>query len=235
MNMDMTKVFKKIRMYGVATAATMVALPAIAGSVESSSPDSTVAAPAPVADFSGRYVSLYALGSTGTYGNDTDFPGDGEGDIDGDIGAGIALGYLWQRGALTFGPELNLAMPNSSGTEDCRNLTYECAVDVERLGSLRANVGYAVGPKTMVFGTAGIAQAKVNGFVDDGIGPQGETKNMGGWVIGIGVEHKMRENLSIRGAVSHYKFQEEDFQTDTLYPDVDLDTTTLEVGVTFRF
>lgn len=224
---------KKVGIFSAATLATMIAVPALGGTIETVAPAPVVAAPV-VADFSGAYASVFALGSRGRYGNDTNFPGDGSGDLSG-AGAGVALGYLWQNNTLTFGPELNLAMPNASGSEDCVNPTFQCAVDVERLASLRANVGVVVGPKTMLFGTAGVALASVNAFVDNGTGPQGETRNLRGWVVGLGVEHKVRQNMSVRAAVNHYRFNGDDFQTDILYSDISVDSTTLEIGVNFRF
>ena len=198
--------------------------------------DPVVVAPvAPVGiDWTGPYAGVILSYNQGDYGNGADFPGDGEGDLDG-YGGGLVLGYNWQRGNWVYGGELTYSALNVEGAESCVVAAWECGVEIDKLATLRGRVGYAAGPKSLVYATAGFAAADGYAYTDGPGGEFGETKRMNGYVFGLGFEHALSQRVSMRGAVLRHNFDENDFQTDGPYSDIDMDFTTIEVGVVMRF
>lgn len=185
-------------------------------------------------DWSGPYAGLLLSYNDGDYGNGTNFPGDGEGNIEG-VGYGLLLGYNFQNGKWVYGGELTFSGLNVDGAESCVNPTFACGVDVERAMTLSGRIGYTVGPKTLVYGTAGFAKADVYAYTNGPIGINGQTQSLDGYVFGIGVEHAFSDRFSLRGAILRHNFDDENFQTDVLYTNIDADYTTIEIGAVFHF
>ncbi|WP_136441348.1 outer membrane protein [Pacificoceanicola onchidii] len=189
-------------------------------------------------DWSGAYAGLSLSANTGDFGNGGNFPGDGEGDLSGS-GYGLLLGYNIQNGKWVYGAELALSGADINGHEDCSNTVYECGAKIDRFGSLRAKLGYTVGPQTLVFGLAGFAAADVYAYTDDdgvfGRGRNGETQRVNGYVFGLGLEHMVSKNVALRGAIIHHSFNDADYMTDVPYSDIDADFTSIEIGVTYQF
>jgi outer membrane immunogenic protein len=99
--------------------------------------------------------------------------------------AGGHLGYNWQ------GPRnFVIGIEGDVGFLD----------EVDYLATIRGRLGYAFGP-TLVYATGGFASI---GFDDD---------DATGWVAGLGIEHKLRENVSFGVEGLYYDF-EEDFDDD---------------------
>ena len=67
-------------------------------------------------------------------------------------------------------------------------------------------LGYAFGP-TLVYATGGAAFI---GFDDNVSGSDSDT----GWVGGLGIEHKLRENVSIGAEALYYGFENDDSGSD---------------------
>lgn len=104
--------------------------------------------------------------------------------------AGAHLGYNWQ------GPRnFIIGLEGDVGFLD----------DVEYLATIRGRLGYAFGP-TLVYGTGGAAFI---GFDDDDF-------DATGWVAGLGIEHKLRENVSFGVEGLYYDF-EDDFDDDASF------------------
>jgi outer membrane immunogenic protein len=104
--------------------------------------------------------------------------------------AGAHLGYNWQ------GPRnFIIGLEGDVGFLD----------DVEYLATIRGRLGYAFGP-TLVYATGGAAFI---GFDDDDF-------DATGWVAGLGIEHKLRENVSFGVEGLYYDF-EEDFDDDASF------------------
>lgn len=97
--------------------------------------------------------------------------------------AGVQVGYNWQKdGPWVFGIEGDVSF----------------ADDIDYLATIRGRLGYAVG-STLIYATGGAAFI---GF-EDGFGDsQSET----GWVAGVGIEHKLRPNVSIGLEGLYYNF-----------------------------
>ncbi len=77
--------------------------------------------------------------------------------------------------------------------------------DVDYLASIRGRLGWAFGP-TLAYATGGAAFI---GFDDGVFGNDSDT----GWVAGLGVEHKLRDRVSVGVEGLYYAF-EDDFNND---------------------
>lgn len=110
-----------------------------------------------------------------------------DGDDDTFFTGGLHVGYNWQR-------TNNLVL----GIEGDVNFVD----DIDYLASLRARIGLAAGP-TLFYATGGVA---LLGFED----AFGDDDDLTGWVAGLGVEHKLRQNVSVGLEGLYYNFDEDD-------------------------
>lgn len=217
-----------------AIAAAFIAGPAMAsGPVTDTEQPPVIITPEPQMDWTGGYAGVVLGFGSGTYGNGTNFPGDGQGDWDGTT-YGLALGYNFQNGNMVYGGELTYSGADISGTEDCVNPAFQCAGTLDNIATLRGRVGYLLQPETLIYGTLGVAQGEHNFWTDDGT-VLGQTRTVSGYLAGVGVEHAFSDRMSLRGAIVYYEFDEDDYQTDVLYNDIDSDFTQFELGIFLRF
>jgi outer membrane immunogenic protein len=119
---------------------------------------------------------------------------------------GIHLGYNWQRSnGLVFGVEGDVSF----------------ADEIDYLASFRGRLGFAHG-STLLYGTAGVAFIGL----DDTFGDDDSST---GWVAGLGVEHKLRDNVSIGLEGLYYSFDDLDSFDD------DLEFWTVRARLTYHF
>jgi len=133
----------------------------------------------------------------------------------GDIG--INVGYLYQTGALVLGVEgeavaLGGKAINATGTiayTATENYKFTNTIDPKTMIALKARLGAAVGPDTLLYINAGWAWVSANqsatvtgalGLLANGNymkeGATSRTRN--GFLIGGGVEQRIAENFSLR-------------------------------------
>lgn len=133
--------------------------------------------------------------------------------------AGLHVGYNWQKpGGWVFGIEGDVSF----------------ADDIDYLATIRGRLGYAM-DSTLFYVTGGGAFI---GF-DDGFGDsQSET----GWVVGLGLEHKLRPNVSIGLESLYYNFGDgEDFTIEdgegeyARFRSDDADFWTIRARLTYHF
>ena len=117
------------------------------------------------------------------YGSDDD---DDDDDDDTSWLAGLHVGYNWQKPSnWVLGIEGDVSF----------------ADDIDYLASLRGRLGYAFGP-TLVYATGGVAFLGVDEeFSDD--------DTITGWVAGLGIEHKLKDSMSIGLEGLYYSFDED--------------------------
>jgi outer membrane immunogenic protein len=101
---------------------------------------------------------------------------------------GLHVGYNWQRTS-------NLVL----GVEGDVNF----ADDIDYLATLRGRIGLAAGP-TLFYATGGVAFLGVEDEFSS------DDEDFTGWVAGLGVEHKLRENVSVGLEGLYYAFDEDD-------------------------
>jgi outer membrane immunogenic protein len=121
-----------------------------------------------------------------------------EEDDDVSLIGGVHVGYNWQRDAVVFGVEADVSF----------------ADNIDYLASLRGRLGYASG-NFLIYATAGVALAQ---FADDSvnfsIGNKSFALDSGsddaevGFVVGGGVEYKVRPNWSIGLEGLYYIFDD---------------------------
>lgn len=150
------------------------------------------------------WTGLYFGINAGAAFNDD---GNGSGDDAVFIG-GVHLGYNWQRNS-----------PLVLGIEGDVNF----ADDVDYLASIRGRIGVATGP-TLFYATGGIAFLEFSDDLAD--------DNLTGWVAGVGIEHKLRQNVSIGVEGLYYNFGDE---VDGVKFDEDVDNWTVRARLTYHF
>ena len=154
------------------------------------------------------WTGFYLGANVGAAFNDDDVEVAGEDDDDTAVIGGLHVGYNWQKPS-------NLVL----GIEADVNF----ADDIDYLATVRGRLGWAAGP-TLFYATGGAAFI---GFDDAFSDDDSET----GWVAGLGIEHKLRDNVSIGLEGLYYAFD----QDDDLGGDDDADFWTLRARLTYHF
>jgi outer membrane immunogenic protein len=134
------------------------------------------------------------------FGDDSAFLGD-----DSEFVGGVHVGYNWQKnGNLVLGLEGDV----------------DFADDVDYLATIRGRVGFAA-DRTLFYGTGGVAFLSA----DD---TSGDSDTLTGYVVGGGIEHKIRDNVSLGLEGLYYNF-EDDLDSD------DADFFTVRGRLTYHF
>jgi len=116
---------------------------------------------------------------------------------------GVFAGYQMQSGSLVYGVEsdVELSSLKASSTNTYSAEDYYHTVKTNIRGSLRARLGYAVGP-ALIYATGGVAASSFKtGKTNLDIpadGTQSGTTTRFGWTLGAGVEYKLSSAWSLR-------------------------------------
>ena len=195
-----------------AAVATLVAAPAVAGSLDVPPPMDPVFAPAPApVAMSGDWGGFYAGGQLG-YADVTVDPGDAD-----DIGGygwlgGVHAGYNWDLGNVVVGLE---------GDYDFTDISIGDGVgSIDNVARLKLRAGYDMG-STLLYATAGAAHANAT------VG--GTDFSDTGWFAGLGVGYQMTDSLVLGGELLGHRF--DDFDGTGL----DVKATTATVRASFKF
>ncbi|MCQ0969212.1 outer membrane beta-barrel protein (plasmid) [Paracoccus sp. TK19116] len=124
--------------------------------------------------------------------------------------AGVHAGYRWQRDRLVFGPELGVEFGNVDDEIDLTASAVSTGVtastEVNNILSLRFKTGYLLNDQTMLFGSAGV----VRGDFDVTLASDGdsatESYNATGYSLGLGVERKLSNRMSLTAAYEYRDF-----------------------------
>jgi outer membrane immunogenic protein len=170
---------------------------------------------------------------------------------------GFQAGYNMQSRSLVFGVEADFSFLNAKSTANSVMATtgysgYSVATTKENkishLGTLRARVGVDMNG-TMPYLTAGVAFGRVTNryTTTDLNGYGGDTDSSSrkwqtGFVVGGGVEHKITENVSIKGEVLFVGFGDKSRSVPSNYASgnggtvkASNDLTIGRVGLNYRF
>ncbi|MCV2864739.1 outer membrane protein [Albidovulum sediminicola] len=182
-----------------AIAAICAATGAWAGGMGETAEEPATFAPVADYDWSGAYVGLGIGIADGSV--TWEATGIGSGSKSGFDGTtfSVRAGRDWQRGNLVFGALLEGVSGTVSAVDDVNTVFFcgsagGCTTEIEDYYSVRARVGRAVG-QTLIFGTVGLASAQVTGSTP-AFGIHGEDR-LNGWAYGLGVEHAVRDNLTV--------------------------------------
>ncbi|SNR33909.1 outer membrane protein [Paracoccus sediminis] len=209
-----------------------------------------VAAADPVDDWTGGYAggSLgYAFGGNDSVGFDLYNNGDligrddalGRADIKGPTVA-FQAGYRWQRGNWVFGPELWIEGGSVDATDTLGadpGARIESAVNY--LVGVQAKTGYVVTPRTLVYAAAGAVYGDLDYSLSDAAGTETVTYDTTGYSLGLGVERKVRDNLSLFAEWQYRNLGETDIEAgdeaDSVLTRATPEHQDLRLGVNFSF
>jgi outer membrane immunogenic protein len=123
--------------------------------------------------------------------------------------AGVHAGYNWQRSNIVFGVEGDWSV---LGDRDYRPATTGGREPIEEnwLASVRGRLGYAAG-SALVYATGGVAFLNTEFRVP----VDGNDETLTGWVVGGGIDYKLRENVSIGLEALYYSIEDNKTVTDT--------------------
>ena len=220
----------------------LVAMPALAAGPAPVVEEPMVMAPAPIvpsADWTGGYVGGqlgWGWASGDTTVSATDFgldefedEDDFDANLDGDgLVGGFTAGYRHDFGRFVAGGEFQYDWAGIDFDEldvetDNQELNQELDDEegsLDEIWRLKGIAGYDAG-RTLVYGSLGFAHASGE------FG--GEDLDGDGWLVGAGADYAIRENITVGGEVMYHQFNDFGFEG------ADLDATTLQGKVTFRF
>lgn len=169
-----------------------------------------VVAPAP-GDWQGGYAGItlgYAFGGDDDIGVRPPGVDIGSAELSG-ANAGLRLGYRWQRDRWVVGPEVAYVAGDINDSFDFANLGGgEFESEVNDMLGLRLKTGYLVRPDTLVYGIAGWQEGdftyNVNGTDFD--------YDADGYVLGLGVERKLTDRMSVTGEYEYANFGSTDVE-----------------------
>lgn len=170
---------------------------------------------------------------------------------------GVHIGYDVQSGNLVYGGVFDLNSADFGDVQQGRSrtpATYTIARSMDFLGTLRGRAGYLVSPNTLLYGTAGVAFGDVDfSYAQPGSGATtvtsgGQDRNIG-YAIGLGVENRLSEKVSIGLEYLYVNMGGNDFNanltggpfsdvapsTNARGSDGDFDFGTVQVRVSYRF
>ncbi len=201
--------FGNLTLVAAGALATGLAFPASAQKMTAPAPDPVVVAPvyvAPAYDWTGFYAGAQ-LG----WGSGSADTGAADIDHDGAIG-GLNVGYRHDFGQFVLGGEAQYDWANLDLDDD--------AGSIDNVARLKAIAGYDAG-RSLVYGSAGWTRASAE------VG--GEDYSDSGWVIGAGMDYLVTDRVTLGGEIQYHRFDDFD---DT---GIDVDATTIQAKMTFRF
>lgn len=179
------------------------------------------------------------------------------GEFDNGFVGGVHLGYDFQSGNMVYGGVLDLNGGDFGDVQEGRSrtpATYTIARSMDFLGTLRGRAGYLVSPNTLLYGTAGVAFGDVDfSYAQPGSGAttvtSGGQDSSIGYAVGLGVENRLSEKVSIGLEYLYVNMGGNDFNanltggpfsaaapsTNARGSDEDFDFGTLQVRVSYRF
>lgn len=102
---------------------------------------------------------------------------------------GLQLGYNWQTGQIVYGLETDIGLAGADDTASSVKFSNPW------LGTLRGRGGFAFN-NVLIFGTVGLAYG---GLRAESIAGGTESKSLGGWTIGAGMEVGLTPAWSVKG------------------------------------
>ncbi|WP_312530799.1 outer membrane protein [Paracoccus sp. (in: a-proteobacteria)] len=148
--------------------------------------------------------------------------------------AGVRVGYRWQKDRWVFGPELGFEGGNVK--DSFTDGGYEASSKIKNVLALRMKTGYEVSPDMLVYGIAGVARAKVDYKVTGADIDVNDSFSRTGYVVGLGVEKKLTERMSLTGEYEYANFGKETLEDAAgTVTKATPKYSNVKVGLNFRF
>ncbi|QYX55844.1 outer membrane beta-barrel protein [Roseovarius sp. SCSIO 43702] len=216
---------------------------AAAGSLNDGSATPATVAPDPGLDWSGHYVGGFAGYGGGDYTQGVSQAGEVgvEVTVDGTF-AGLRYGRNWQRSNLVFGFDVSISSgidgitPQGTSGPFWVCGTGDCNISIHALAMGRGRLGRLVTPRTLVYGAAGLAVGDIGGGIYNSV-QQGSSTAVG-YTLGLGMEYRINEKISLYGEANYVDLGEIDFgegSTPAETFDAKGDFSTVLVGVNYHF
>lgn len=148
-------------------------------------------------DWSGAYLSFGLSHTSTSFSTNTAYaPARASG-----TGASLILGYNLQQDDIVYGAEVLLNRDRVRGSATGCGLGVTCSSSVRNYFAVRIRVGLSL-DDTLVFGTLGYASDEQDHTIN---GVTASSRRHTGPTIGIGAEHALNENWSVRGDLEYYR------------------------------
>lgn len=168
------------------------------------------------------------------------FIGDvGKVDLSGVTG-GVRLGYRFQREAWVFGVELGYEAMGVDGDVSFDNRVGDGTItsNVDNVTALRFKTARVIDEQTLFYGIAGLAHGKFSYDLAGTVPPATDTSKSyshSGYVLGLGVERKLSDQLSVTGEWEYGRFGKTDLDLGGVITRATPKYNQLRLGVNYRF
>lgn len=158
---------------------------------------------------------------------------------------GAQLGCDYQTGNWVIGPQASLHLADMdgshvyiTGSSPSDRMNY----DINQFATLTGRIGYLMRPDTLPYIKAGAAWTRTNHRDADPTVPYSGSEKITqtGWLLGVGVEHRLQQNWSIFAEYSYMDFGKE--KATIHYNDgfiveheFEQEMQTLGLGINYRF
>jgi outer membrane immunogenic protein len=147
-------------------------------------------------------------------------------------GFGAQAGYNFQSGNIVYGVEAQGTFNTAGNKRSATNLTAR----EQYRAALKGKLGYSFG-STMVYGTAGVAIAplQVSAPATATTAAARRNVNGAGAVVGLGVEHRLTDNISVRGELEYTAFGKQRLTLPAGTTSVERGQIAATAGLNYRF
>jgi len=170
--------------------------------------------------WTGFYLGVYAGGAQSSDSIGVAVDGDNIGAIDDIAGSGATfgglVGYSRQVGRVVVGVEADFGGTDVDGdaTGQIMRLPVDASLDYMWTASVRARAGVLATDNLLIYGTAGVAGAYLDGGVDGPFGELSDAAARWGWVVGGGMEFAATEHVRLRVEYLHADLGESSYSIE---------------------
>lgn len=163
------------------------------------------------------------------------------------VNGGVRAGYRWEKGSWVFGPELAFDFGSIKddvsahlAPQDYVPADMDGESKIKNVASLVMKGGYLVKPDLLLFTKAGVARADIDyklHIVDedgDTFGGSADFKKTG-YIVGVGLEKRVSDKLSISGEYEYANFGKETRNFDNLETEATPKYNNIKIGVNYSF
>ena len=136
---------------------------------------------------------------------------------------GLQLGYNWQSGQIVYGLETDIGFSGADDTAASVKFTNPW------LGTLRGRGGFTFN-NVLIFGTVGLAYG---GLRAESLAAGTESKSLGGWTVGAGMEIGLTPTWSVKGEYLYVDLAGRGYVITGVSNG--LETSILRFGANYRF